>query len=287
MSLFGIPKWVRSHLFDNNNYVDLSHTEIESIKKRIEAFKHPQPDVSIVIPVWNEQDSIFRTLSSLSANITDYKVELIVINNNSSDQSQKVLDELGVINYYEPAQGIHYARQLGLEKARGTYQLCADADTIYPPKWIDLMVAPMKNNEGTTGVYGRYSFIPPEGNSRLGLWFYELITSVIIRIRQRKRQYLNVYGFNMGLVTSIGLETGGFKTITNRQYAKMVGSDFVNDSEDGRMARNLLTKGRIELVDNPKARVFTSPRRLMDDGSIWKAFLNRVKVQLRIFKEFA
>jgi len=287
MSLFGLPEWVRSHLYEHKNYADLSFTEIESIKKRISIFRNPDPDVSIVIPVWNEQDSIFRTLSSLSANITDYKVEIIVINNNSSDRSQEVLDLLGVISYFEPKQGIHYARQLGLEKAKGTYQLCADADTIYPHKWIDLMVAPMKNTKGVTGVYGRYSFIPPKGNGRLGLWFYELITAAIIRIRQRKRQYLNVYGFNMGLITKIGLETGGFKTITKRQYGSMVGSDFVNDSEDGRMARNLLTKGRIALVTDAKARVFTSSRRLMDDGSIWKAFMNRVRVQLRIFKEFA
>ncbi|MCE7041480.1 glycosyltransferase family A protein [Dyadobacter sp. CY312] len=286
MSLFGLPEWVRSHLYEHKNYTDLSFTEIESIKKRISIFKNPDPEVSIVIPVWNEQDSIFRTLSSLSANITDYKVELIVINNNSSDKSQEVLDELGVISYFQPDQGIHYARQMGLEKAKGTYHLCADADTVYPPKWIDLMVAPMRNNEGVTGVHGRYSFIPPNGNGRFGLWFYELLTAGIIRIRQRKRQYLNVYGFNMGLITRIGLETGGFKTITKRQYANMVGSDFVNDSEDGRMARNLLTRGRIALVTDSKARVFTSARRLMDDGSILKAFMNRVKVQLRIFREF-
>ncbi len=287
MPALSVPKWVRSHLYENRKFNNLSISEIASIKKRLENCRNVQPDVSIVIPAWNEEDSIFRTLSSLASTTTNLKVELIVINNNSRDSTQEILDKLGVINYFEPDQGIHYARQMGLEKARGTYLLCADADTLYPEKWIDLMVAPMAQKKDVVGVHGRYSFIPPGNDGRLGLWFYELLTAGVVRLRQRKRQYLSVYGFNMGLITKIGLETGGFKTITNRQYGNMVGSDFVNDSEDGRMARNLLTRGKIELVTHPQARVFTSSRRLMDDGSIWKAFLNRVKYQLSIAKEFA
>ncbi|CAG4998971.1 hypothetical protein DYBT9275_02121 [Dyadobacter sp. CECT 9275] len=287
MSLFSLPGWVKSHLYPQKKFSDLTDNEINELKRRISLFHSDQPDVSVVIPVWNEQDNIFRTLSSLSANVTRYKVEIIVINNNSSDRSQQVLDQLGVISYFEPRQGIPYARQHGLEKAKGKYHLCADADTLYPPQWIDLMVEPMVKDTHVKGVYGRYSFIPPEGSGRFGLWFYELITSVIIRIRKRKREYLNVYGFNMGLVTQTGLETGGFNTVTNRKYGGSVGSDFENDSEDGRMARNLRTKGILELVTHPKARVFTSSRRLMDDGSIWNAFKNRVKVQLRLAKEFA
>jgi cellulose synthase/poly-beta-1,6-N-acetylglucosamine synthase-like glycosyltransferase len=287
MSLFGLPEWVRSHLYPSKKFNDLTVAEIEDLKNRLSFFKSDNPHISVVIPVWNEENNIFRTLSSLASNITKHKVEIIVINNNSSDRSQEVLDTLGVKSYFEPSQGIPFARQHGLEKAMGKYHLCADADTLYPPKWMDLMVAPMEKNPEIKGVYGRYSFIPPEGDSRFGLIFYEFITSLIIQLRKRKREYLNVYGFNMGLVTQTGLETGGFKTVTKRKYGGSVGSDFENDSEDGRMARNLRTKGSIELVTDPKARVFTSSRRLMDDGSIWKAFLKRVKVQLSIMKEFA
>jgi len=90
----------------------------------------------------------------------------------------------------------------------------------------------------------------------------------------------------MGLVTNIGRETGGFNVVGNRKYNDVVGSDYENDAEDGRMARNLMTRGKLELVTNPKARVFTSSRRLMDDGSIWNAFMNRIKRQLKIFREF-
>lgn len=278
MSILSLPKWIEPHLFKGKKFNDLTANELADLKKRISNFKHEQPDISVMIPAWNEADNIFRTLSALSANQTDYKVEIVVINNNSTDGTQQVLDELGVRSYLETKQGTSHARQLGLEKARGKYHLCADSDTFYPPKWIDLMVAPMIKDTGITGVYGRYSFIPPQGQGRFGLWLYELMTGALVQIRKRNREYLNTLGFNMGFVTEIGRTTGGFKVNKVRKFDNAAGSDyFVDEAEDGTMALNLKKKGRLKLVLNAKARVYTSPRRLMYDGGVWAAFMNRFK----------
>lgn len=286
MSTFSLPNWIKPHLFLNKQFSDLSETEINNLKEQLKKFSADDPDVSVVIPAWNEENNIYRTLSSLAQSKTDYKVEIVVVNNNSTDGTQKVLDTLGVRNYFQIKQGTPFARQMGLEKAKGKYYLCADADTYYPPKWVDLMVKPMASNTEITGVYGRYSFIPPYGEGRVGLWFYETLTDLIIKIRKNRREHLNVYGFNMGLVTEIGLTTGGFNVVSSRVYAGVVGADTANDAEDGRMARNLKTKGRLQLVTAGEARVFTSPRRLLDDGSLWKAFLNRAKRQLTTLPEY-
>ncbi len=278
MSIFSLPKWIAPHLFTGKKFSDLSPAELADLQFRISRFKHEQPDVSVVIPAWNEENNIFRTLSSLSANLTDWKVEIVVINNNSKDNTQAVLDEIGVRSYLQPQQGTPHARQMGLEMARGKYHLCADSDTFYPPKWIELMVKPMVDNTEIVGVYGRYSFIPPEGQGRFGLWLYELMTGVLVQIRKRKREYLNTLGFNMGFVTEVGRTTGGFKVSQVRMFDNAAGSDyFVDEAEDGTMAVNLKKKGRLKLVLNPAARVFTSPRRLMYDGGVWAAFKNRFK----------
>lgn len=281
MSIFSLPGWIKPHLYPGKKFDDLTAGEINELKERISHFKDEQPDVSVVIPAWNEADNIYRTLSSLASGDTKYKVEIVVINNNSTDRTQQVLDTLGVRSYMQPVQGTPHARQMGLDKARGKYHLCADSDTMYPPKWIDLMVAPMVKDKNITGVYGRYSFIPPEGDSRLGLVFYESIVSLLVQIRKRKKEFMNVFGFNMGFVTEIGRETGGFKVAGNRVYNNVSGSDYVNEAEDGRMALNLKTRGNLQMVTDPKARVFTSPRRLLDDGGIWNAFKNRARMQLK------
>jgi glycosyltransferase involved in cell wall biosynthesis len=286
MSTFSLPNRIKPHLFLNKQFIDLTETEITTLKERLNNLRNDTPDVTIAIPAWNEENNIYRTLSSLSQCKTDYKVEIIVINNNSSDGTQRVLEKLGIRNYFQEVQGTPHARQMGLEKAKGKFYLCADADTFYPPHWVDLMVDPMVKDSDVTGVYGRYSFVPPSGQGRVGLWFYELLTEIIIRIRQNRREHLNVYGFNMGFVSEIGLVTGGFNVKGSRVYAGVIGNDTTNDAEDGRMARNLKTKGRLQLVTDPAARVFTSPRRLLDDGSIWNAFLKRSKRQLVTLPEY-
>lgn len=279
MQLFKLPLWLNPHLYKNKNFADLTATELLDLRNRIALFSSQTPDISIVIPAWNEENNIFRAVSSIAANHTFFKVEILVINNNSTDGTQKVLEELGICNYFQIEQGTPYARQLGLDKARGQYHLCADCDTFYPPDWIDLMIKPMQQNPDVTGVYGRYSFIPPEGKSRFGLLLYEMITGILIRIRKKNKEYLNVLGFNMGFVTEAGRHPNGFKVIKSRKFDNAAGSNyFVDEAEDGRMALHLKKKGCLQLITHPKARVFTSPRRLLYDGGIFKAFKNRFKL---------
>lgn len=286
MSFLSLPEWIVPHLFLDKTFESISQAELKDLKTRLKKFQSSDPEVSVVIPVWNEGDNIFRTLSSLASNTTTFRVEIIVINNNSTDHTQQVLDAIGVSNYLEARQGTPFARQLGLEKAKGKYHLCADADTFYPPQWIQLMANPMQQNQNLSGVYGRYSFLPPKGHNRLGLIFYETATALVIRLRKRKHEYLNVYGFNMGFVTDTARTLGGFNVKGSRIYANVTGSDFYNEAEDGKMAVNLKTKGELLLVTNPGARVFTSARRLLDDGGIGKAFLNRVKLQMKQLKKY-
>lgn len=287
MHLFKLPLWINPHLFTGKKFSDLSKAELSDLKLRIKAFSSEQPDVSVVIPAWNEENNIFRAVSSIAANHTSFKVEIVVINNNSTDGTQKVLEELGIRNYFQPEQGITFARQMGLDRARGKYHLCADCDTLYPVDWINLMVKPMQENTGITGVYGRYSFLPPNGEGRFGLTIYETITGILVLIRKKNREYLNVLGFNMGFVTEAGRHPNGFSVVKSRKFNNAADStDFVEESEDGRMAIHLKTKGRLKLVTNSKARVFTSPRRLLYDGGIFSAFKNRFKLHIKATTEY-
>lgn len=274
-------------MYSNKKFNDLSKIELEDLKNRIKNFRDDDPLVSVVIPAWNEENNIFRTLSSLASSVTKHKVEIVVVNNNSTDNTQDVIDKLGVRNYFEPKQGVANARQSGLYHAKGKYHLCADSDTYYPPKWIDLMIKPMMRNENITGVYGRYAFIPPEGVSRFSMWIYERVTGVIIRIRRHKREFINVLGFNMGFVTEIGRVTGGFNVKNIKLFENFRDSEnYIEEAEDGTMALNLKKKGKLKMVTNPKAVVFTSPRRIEYDGGIWAAFKLRLKIHSKNLAEY-
>ncbi len=287
VALLKLPRWLKEHLFLNKLFANLSPQEIKNLQQKVQKFQDLQPEVSIVIPAWNEENNIFRTLSSLASNTTKYKVELIVVNNNSTDKTQQVLDTLGVKSYFEPKQGITFARQLGLEKAKGKYHLCADSDTFYPPGWIDAMVKPLENDDNIVGVYGRYAFIPENPYERIFFWMYERMAGIIIRLRKRRREHINFLGFNMGFIAQVGLANGGFKVKEVRKFDNAIGSDyFVDESEDGRMAVNLMKTGKLKLILSSKARVFTSSRRLIAEGGILTAFKYRFKLHTKRITEY-
>lgn len=288
MPLFTLPGWLKPHLFEDKIFSDLSSSTIAELRSKLLRFQVEDPDVSVVIPAWNEEKNIHRCLSSLASTNCKLKVEIIVINNNSSDGTQKVLDELGIKSFHEKVQGIAYARQLGLVKAKGKYHLCADSDTLYPPFWISDMIAPLiADKHEVVGVYGRYSFL---SKSNEGLFFfkvYELITSILIQIRKSKREYINVLGFNMGFITSIGRETGGFNVSNARTFDNALGSDFfVQESEDGVMALNLKTRGKLKLVNDARARVYTSTRRLEAEGGLFTSFKNKLILHTKNLKDY-
>lgn len=278
-----VPKWVKPHLYLDKKFADLSAAEIQDLRNRLGKFKSAEPDVSIVIPAWNEANNIFRTLSSLASNVSSLNVEIIVINNNSTDFLQDVLDSLGVDNYFENKQGIAFARQLGLEVAKGKYYLSADADTFYPPFWIELMIKPMLKSENVVGVYGYYAFLPIKGYSRHKFWLYEFFTRIIISIRKKNQEFINVLGFNMGFLTELALSVGGFKTNQARVFNNELN---IEESEDGRLAVRLKANGILKMVNDAQAIVFTSPRKVLQDGGILKAFINRFKKHAARIREY-
>ena len=282
-NIFKTPKWVKDLVWNKREY---DENYLQELAERLAGFREDKPDVSIVIPVWNEGSNVLRTLDSISRTRTALKCELIVVNNNSTDNTQEVLDKLGIYSIFEPRQGIAFARQRGLDSAKGKYHLCADADTLYPPKWVDTMVTSLDEVD-TVCVYGRYSFIPSFGYSRITLGLYEMLASVMIRFRKRKREFVNVLGFNFGFVTGYGKMSHGFEMEKPRVFENNEGStDYVSASEDGMMALKLKDIGRIKMTKSYDARVWTMPRRLMKDGSLLRAVVKRIGFHGRRVTEY-
>lgn len=91
--------------------------------------------VSVVIPVYNEEKYIGACLESLMKQ-TVQADEIIVVNNNSTDNTLKIVKQYPVRILKEKKQGMTPARNKGFNEAK--YEIIArtDADTILPPNWI-------------------------------------------------------------------------------------------------------------------------------------------------------
>ena len=89
------------------------------------------PDVSIIIPAFNEEAFLPRTLEHL-ANVlktVPLNVEVIVVDNNSTDNTSKIAEDWGARVVFESQNQISRARNTGAGVALADYLVFLDADT--------------------------------------------------------------------------------------------------------------------------------------------------------------
>jgi glycosyltransferase involved in cell wall biosynthesis len=92
--------------------------------------------VSIVIPAHNEERHLKACLQAI-ANQTVQPIEVIVVDNNSSDKTAAVAKEYSFVKVvHEPVQGRVYARNAGFNATRGDIIGRIDADIVLPPNWV-------------------------------------------------------------------------------------------------------------------------------------------------------
>lgn len=245
----------------------LDEAVINKINILYKALQNDSPLISIVIPAYNEEENILQTLLALCNNKTKWPFEIIVVNNNSSDRTQDLVNLTEIKCILETKQGITIARNTGLANAKGKYILNADADTIYPIDWIEHMANPLITNNDIAAVYGRFSFIPIGKTGRFVYFFYEYLADFMRWINKTFRdEAMNAYGFNSGFRKEQGTAVDGFNHPPGT-------------NEDGWMALKLREKGfgKLHYVTNISALVWTTDRRIQIDGGLLKGAIKRIK----------
>lgn len=240
--------------------------KIPEIAENFGKIKSDDPLISIVIPAYNEEENILKTLYSLSLTTTKHKIEVIVVNNNSVDDTEKLALACNVTCITEKKQGITNARNGGLARANGTYIINADADTIYPRTWIDDMIRPLLEDDGICLTYGKFSFVPTAATPRSVYFFYEYASDLNRKICQLfKEEALNVYGFNSACRRLQCLDVDGFNHPPQT-------------NEDGWLAIKLRNKGygKLHWVTHNRSIVWTTDRRIQLDGGFFKATIDRL-----------
>ena len=93
---------------------------------------------SIIIPAYNESKYLESTLTRLTKVFSDIELkqsdwEIIVCDNNSTDNTREIAKDNGAKVVFEPENQISKARNKGAEVAEGDWLIFVDADT-YPHK---------------------------------------------------------------------------------------------------------------------------------------------------------
>lgn len=237
----------------------------EEIKENLSTRQSNQPLISVVVIAYNEERRLAACLWSLSELQTQYPIEILGVNNNSKDRTEEVYQRLGLPYYNELQQSPGFARQCGLNHAKGKYHFCIDADTFYPPLYVDLMMTKLLKPD-VACVSSFWSFYPDEKHSAFGLTMFELIRDSFLFIQHFKRPELCVRGMVFAF---------------NADYARQVKiRTDIRRGEDGSLALSLKQFGKIAFLYNRKARPVTGYGTLNEE-SLWQSLLYRAKVQLK------
>ncbi|MCX6306811.1 MAG: glycosyltransferase family 2 protein [Bacteroidetes bacterium] len=256
-----VPNNILIHWYDHQKLEDIPEEVFAKIRAGFIAQKTDTPLVSINIIAWNEEANILRNLSSLSAMKSSYPVEFIFVDNNSGDKTSEVIRRCGITPVSETKQGYGFARQTAMEHSRGKYILTGDADTIYPPTWVDCMVNPILAGKGIAS-FGTYSFIPGSGKIRIRYAFYEIFRNLVHALRNIKHPELVVVGMNFCFPAEEAMKIGFIKSNSRM--------------EDGQMALALLKKGKLIRVTEINSRAWTGTRTVEKSGSFYNIISSRI-----------
>lgn len=186
---------------------------------------------SIIIPAHNEQDSIGLTLESL-ANQTLLPKEVVVVNDNSSDDTQKIVEAFAInypwvslvnkssSNEHLPGSKIINAFYEGYETLDNNYDIICkfDADLIFPENYLEVVASHFKSNP-KLGMASGFCYI--EKNSE---WILENLTR-IDHIRGALKAYRKDCFLQIGkLKPSMGWDT------VDELLAKFYGWDILTDA---------------------------------------------------------
>ncbi|MCX2756263.1 glycosyltransferase family 2 protein [Gordonia sp. 4N] len=160
---------------------------------------------SVVVPVFDEEDTIGDCLTRLAAQF-DQITEIVVVDNNSTDGGRAVIDawcsadpRVRVID--EARQGLVYARNAGLDAATGDLIARIDADTRVPPDWartiVEFFTADVRGDWAALCGRGEAYDVPLAG--RFDRWKTRLHPLNKLRSEKSVSEVPVLYGSNMVL----------------------------------------------------------------------------------------
>lgn len=109
-----------------------------------------QKKVSIIIPVYNRENTIERCLDSILTQ-TYKNLEVIIINDGSTDRSGEIINAYAlkdsrILAITKENSGVSDSRNFGLKSAHGDYIQFADSDDWLPERATELLVEALEKN---------------------------------------------------------------------------------------------------------------------------------------------
>ncbi|MEK6954556.1 MAG: glycosyltransferase family 2 protein [Candidatus Micrarchaeota archaeon] len=210
-----------------------------------------RPFVTVLVPIYNSAKTLEESLRAIKALKYDGKIEIIAIEDASTDDSYKILRKFRGIRIIRTRRNIGKAASLnlGIAKARGEMIATIDSDTFVHPDALTHLASHFTGKE-IASVIGLVSVSRPR--------------NLLQRIQEV--EYYVGHGFTQisyGKLESIFITPGPLSMYRKSILFEVGGFDEDNITEDMDIALNI-RKHSYRIITTTEARAFTSvPRTLM------------------------
>lgn len=155
--------------------------------------------ISIIIPAYNEEKNIRKCLQSIKAQEYNGPKEIIVVDNNCSDNTSGVAQSEGATVVLESKAGVIYTREAGAKISQGEIIIQTDADTVFPVDWLSRIMKTFDENPEAVAVIGSFKFFD-------GPWWNKSFTNLLFGLTN------TIYKITGNLVYIPGSNTAFKKT---------------------------------------------------------------------------
>lgn len=246
-----------------------------------------EPDLSIIMPVYNEEKYLPIALESMKNQKTDLKVEIIIIDDNSTDKTVDIAKEYNCTIYKnEEKLNVSDMRNLGFSLSHGKTILHTDGDTAFSENYFEKMVKPILKGDCDATLCMmlfplevKYNILPEKYSKsyafflkflpsffwlkmpmRFFIWISRWIKTII-----KKRKLVNLF--------SIPDRVEGAAIIVKRELAEMSGGW---NKPFGSHSDTSYTEKIYSLTDKVKwiwgVKKYSSVRRLIPTSNLWIIF---------------
>lgn len=111
--------------------------------------------ISIILPVYNASETILSTLVSVkNQDISDVNVELIIVNDGSADDTERLITQfisenqhMDITYIYKENGGVSSSRNLGISKAKYDWVAFIDSDDVWADNKLSKQIYIINNSE--------------------------------------------------------------------------------------------------------------------------------------------
>lgn len=173
-------------------------------------------DISVIIPVYNAETLVERCLNSVYAQEGEYTVEVICVDDGSTDNSARIIQqrkENSITLMHQSNAGPAAARNRGIKAAKGRYIAFLDADDYWQPTFVQKTIDFLDLHKDCIAVSVAQRHITMSGDSLSPKYLFEKGRNthpfVLEDFFEFWAKYNHVCTGSIVIRTAIAKETGG------------------------------------------------------------------------------